>query len=87
MSMKNTDTWEFAHRAIGRLWLFVGGIYAILSTLCMIFVLNSDKDTVGLMGEILTLIGVFILIFTIIPVEIALKRNFDENGNRKSPKN
>ncbi len=87
MSMKNNDTWSFAHRLIGKIWLIVGSACTILSTVCMIFVVKCDKETIGTMGEIITIACVFVIILTIIPVEVALKRNFDENGNKKSPKN
>lgn len=56
MSMKNKETWKFAHKYCGKIWCISGLV-------CFV--------------QLIPLIG------SIIPTERALKRNFDENGNRK----
>ena len=40
MSMKNKDTWEFAHKYCGRLWLKIGYIMFAISFIIMLFVLG-----------------------------------------------
>ena len=52
MSMKNKDTWEFAHKYCGKVWNVRG------------------VQLIPLLGSIL-------------PTEIALKKNFDKNGTRR----
>ena len=86
-SMKNLETWKFAHYLCAKIWLFASLILLPLTILSMLLVLNKSQDTVGLVGQIILYLQIAIMILSIIPVEIALKRTFDENGNRKSPKN
>lgn len=84
MSMKNKDTWEFAHHYCGKLWLTIGWIMLIISAIAMLFVIGKDEDVVGIFGGILCGIQLVFLIGSIFPTERALKKNFDERGNRKS---
>lgn len=83
MSMKNKDTWEFAHHYCGKLWVMIGWFLLILTIIAMLFVIGYNKYFLGNFGLILCSIQVFFLIGPIIPTEIALKKNFDKNGNRK----
>jgi hypothetical protein len=48
----------------------------------MLLVNGKDADVVGDLGSALCLIHVAIMILSIIPVEMALKRTFNENGER-----
>ncbi len=79
-SMKSKETWDFAHRHFGRLWVTFGWILLPISTVVMLFALGKDKDTVGIFGAVVCLTQVAVIILSIIPTEIALKKNFDENG-------
>ena len=83
MSMKNKDTWEFAHHYCGRLWLVLGMIMLPLSVIPMLFFINQDIDVVGIAGGIIEGIQVVVLLISIFPTEKALKKTFDENGNRR----
>lgn len=83
MSMKNKDTWEFAHHFCGRLWLVLGMIMLPLSVIPMLFFINQDIDVVGIAGGIIEGIQVVVLLISIFPTEKALKKTFDENGNRR----
>ena len=82
MSMKNKDTWEFAHHYCGRLWLVLGMIMLPLSVIPMLFFINQDIDVVGIAGGIIEGIQVVVLLISIFPTEKALKKTSDENGNR-----
>lgn len=82
MSMKNKDTWEFAHQYCGRLWKVCGWGLLLASAVIMFFVLKKDIITVSIVGSIICGIQIIIMIGTIFPTESALKKNFDENGNR-----
>ena len=84
MSMKNKDTWEFAHNYIGKLWYRIGLILLPLSIIPMLFVLGKDKDTVGNLGAAITMLQLVFLIVPIFPTERALKKNFDKKGNRRN---
>ena len=82
-STKSQETWDFAHKYMGRLWLLFGIIILIPSIIGMVLVIGLDEDTVGYTGMAITLIQLFVMMIPIIPTERALKKNFDENGNRK----
>lgn len=79
-SMKNRETWEFAHRLCGKIWYRTGWVLFPVSIIPMIFVVGKDADTVGTLGGIITTIQIVPLLGSIIPVERALKKTFDKNG-------
>lgn len=84
MSMKNKDTWEFAHKYCGKLWYVWGMILLFLTVIPMLWVLGKSEDMIGTIGGILCGIQMIPLIGCIFPTEHALKRHFDENGNRRA---
>lgn len=83
MSMKNQETWQFAHHYMGRLWYLSGMILLPLSVVLMLPLIGKDKDTIGWLGAFICMIQVVALIGEIIPTEIALHKKFDKNGNPK----
>lgn len=83
MSMKNKDTWEFAHRFCGKLWFRCGLVLLPVSVVPLIFVFNRSIDTIGNVGLIVSVVQLVPLAGSIVPTEIALKKTFDRNGNRK----
>lgn len=86
MSMKNRDTWEFAHKYIGKLWFFLGLILLVLSVIPLLFVLDRDVEAVGMVGIVVCFAQLVPMVGSIIPTEIALKRNFDSNGRKRKQK-
>lgn len=83
MSMKNEDTWAFAHREIGRLWMKWGWILLPLSLIPMLIVWGKGEDAVGTVGTVVLFAQMFPLVGCIFPVEKALKREFNPDGTRK----
>ncbi|WP_304583524.1 SdpI family protein [Acutalibacter muris] len=83
MSMKNGETWEFAHRHCGKIWRVWGLVMAPLSAVPMLFALGKGEDAVGTVGGIVCGVQLIVLIGSIFPTERALKRNFDEEGRRR----
>ena len=83
MSMKNKDTWEFAHKYCGKLWFRCGLVLLPLSVIPLLFVLNKDISTVGNVGLIVAGVQLVPLVGSIFPTEAALKRTFDQNGLRR----
>ena len=47
MSMKNRDTWNFAHQYCGRLWFLWGLILLPCSVIPMLFLLGKSTDKIG----------------------------------------
>ena len=83
MSMKNRDTWEFAHKYCGKLWFRCGLVLLPLSVIPLIFVLNGNIDTIGTVGGVVSVIQLVPLVGSIFPTEAALKKTFDKNGFRR----
>jgi len=82
-SMKNRDTWVFAHKCIGSLWKTWGIALVPVSIIPMLFVLGKDVETVGNLCIVLMVVQLVFLIFPIFIVESRLKRTFDKYGRRK----
>ena len=86
MSMKNDETWKFAHDKFSKVWYKWGLIMLPLSIVPMIFVIGKDEDTIGTLGTIITVVQLVPILASIVFTEKALKKNFDEDGNRKNGK-
>ncbi len=82
-SRKNMDTWKFAHEYFGKLWLKTGIILLIVSALAHIPFIHSSENTISVMSIILCMIQCAVIVSTIFPTENALKKTFDDNGNRR----
>lgn len=82
LSMKNQETWQFAHHYCGKLWRAVGLFLLAASIVAMLFAIKKPVDTVGIYGGTVCAAQLFILIGSIFPTEIALRKNFDEYGKR-----
>ena len=82
--MKNQQTWDFANLYFARLWIKVGLVLMPSSVLLMLPVLGKTTDTIGWWGGALSMIQVAVLILSIIPVEQALRKKFDKDGNPKN---
>jgi uncharacterized membrane protein len=82
-SMKNADTWKFAHDYCGRLWWKIGWIMLIPSILVQIPFYGRSEHSIGVLCTVLCLAQCVGLIASIIPTERALKRNFTEEGLRR----
>ena len=82
-SMKNRDTWVFAHKNIGVLWKSWGTVLAPVSIIPMLFVLGKDVETIGNLCIALMVVQLAALTIPIFIVESRLKRTFDKYGRRK----
>lgn len=83
MSMKSDDTWEFANQNIGKVFRIAGPVMLILSLAATLFAFGKDVHTVGLFILVIGTIQTAVLVGSIVLNEIALRKNFDENGRRK----
>ena len=83
-SMKNMDTWVFAHQQFGQIWFRIGLILLPISVIAMLFCYGGSEDFVGFFGAGVTLVQCVLLLLPIFFVESALKKNFDEEGYRKA---
>ena len=82
-SMKNADTWRFAHGYFGRLWKTIGWVLLPLSVIAMLPVRGRGEAAVGCTGAILMLVQMIVLLVPVFAMERALKKQFDENGRKR----
>ncbi len=85
MSMRNEETWEFAHRYFGRLWFLAGIPLLALTCAVWAFMLVSGMDDgrAENLGLIVLFLQMIPLMTPIVPTERALRREFDKEGNRR----
>ena len=81
-SMKNRETWEFAHRRCGAYWSWIGWPALTCAIVYMPTVAGKSEETVSVAGTVILLLQILAMCSACIPVERALKANFDENGNQ-----
>ena len=82
-SMKNQDTWDFAHRTCGRLWFRLGLVLLPVSLLAMLTVLGRGTTPVGMACFVVVMIQMAVLVGSLFPVERALKKTFDDFGRKR----
>ena len=82
-SMKNMDTWRFAHEYCGRLWWKIGCIMLVPSFLIHIPFYHSSESVLGILGMVLMTVQCIVIIAPIFPTEAALKKTFHEDGTRR----
>ena len=83
MSMKNKNTWDFAHKYFGKLFFKAGIIILPLSVVAMIIFIIANFDNIEIYSGILILVQAVFIVFPIIATEKALKEMFDKDGNYK----
>lgn len=83
MSMKNRDTWEFAHKYCGRLWYRCGTVLLLVSAVAMLFTIGRSESVTGTVAAVVCALQIVFLIGSVYPTEKALKQNFDRDGKRR----
>lgn len=83
MSVKNQDTWQFAHKYCGKLWLKYGLVTLLVTVFAMLFFLGRDRDTVAIAGAAICMLQILPILLPVCFTERALKRQFDEDGERR----
>jgi len=80
LACKNQDTWVFAHKHFGRQMIVFSLVYIILSVE-RVMLTNNDASS-ALVGVIIAAQVVAVLL-ALVPTEIALRKTFHKNGERK----
>ncbi len=75
-SMKNAETWKFGNEYCGRLWFRIGRVILIPSIVILIPLVSSSEDCIGTVSLCLFIVQLSLLIGSIIPTEIALKKKY-----------
>lgn len=82
-SMKNQDTWRFAHKHCGRIWMIWGTVLLAASTAAFLYGSLASHPLFSITDDHIFFLQVLVLILSILPTEAALRKNFDKNGNRR----
>lgn len=79
----NMDTWKFAHEDCGRRWWKIGWCMLLPTILVQLPFYGKSEDAIGWLGIVICVVECAVLILSVIPTEVALKRNFHDDGSRK----
>lgn len=82
MSTKNQETWDFANNHFARVWFYCGIIFFVMSIVFLLFMIGKDINDVVEDSLIFCLVQVGLMVLTIIPTELALKRKFNKDGTK-----
>ncbi len=85
-SMRSKETWEFAHRFCGKIWLISGAALIPISLATMLCVIGKDTAVVGAVGAVLLVLPLVLMALTVIVTERALKNTFDKTDNKIAQK-
>jgi uncharacterized membrane protein len=80
-SMKNEETWIFAHRYFGKLWYRFSIILYILTIIWMLLLRDETVITITLYGFLLTTIQLGFMTYPILLTEKKLKETFDSKDH------
>ena len=83
MSMKNEDTWSFAHKVAGAFWWKWGWVALAVTVAAMLLVLGHSEELVSTAGCFLMFAQMIPLIAVIPHTEKTLRNTFDRDGTRK----
>ena len=78
--MQNQQTWDYAQRECGRLWMRWGVLMLVPAAVIMLLLLGKEVPTIGTVGGIVTVLQMLPLLLSIAVIEKKLRRTFDENG-------
>ena len=83
MSMKNDDTWAFAHQIAGAFWWKWGWVMLAVTTIAMLLLLGQSVELISIVGCVLMFLQLIPVIAVIPNTEKALRNTFDKAGKRK----
>lgn len=87
MSMKNRETWDFAHKNLGDLWFKLGAPLLAVTSVVSLLVFRESTKQITTWCCVIFVIQLVIMVLPVVYTEKALKENFDENGKwRKGAK-
>ena len=79
--MSSQEAWDFAHRTCGRIWLRWGAVLAVATVLVVLLLGRGEESLLSGWGGTAVLLQCGVMIVSTVPVDQALKRNFDQDGH------
>lgn len=80
---RSAESWDFAQRYCGRLWLFTGAAMLAVTLIVMGLMYGKPDEKLAPATTALMIAQTALTLLTIIPVEVALRRRFNKDGSRK----
>lgn len=80
-SMKSQATWDFAHRYLAELWFKLGLVLAVVAAGYYLVISGFSVRAVEYMVGRMLLVQLALIVIPVVMTEIALRQNFDRNGN------
>lgn len=84
LSMKNQETWYFAHHYCGKLWTISGLLLIPVVVIIMSSSVHQEENTLAVISAVSCVAQSLLLVGTVIATELKLQSVFDQNGNRKN---
>ena len=81
-STKNQQTWECAHRYLGKLWKLLAPMLVVLAVVPMALVYGKSNGEMSAVGLIVSFVQLALLLCSLPITERYLKRTFDEKGRK-----
>lgn len=82
-SNRSDESWLFAQKYCGKLWLILGAGMIVLTGVVFLLLPNKDERTASIIGSVVIGVQTALMLLSIIPVEIAIRKYFDKDGKRK----
>lgn len=77
-SVKSQEAWNFANRYSGKLWCGCGAVLLCLTVLAMIWLYGTRESQSTVIGGIICIAQCLVMLLSIFPTEMALKRKFGD---------
>lgn len=75
-SMRNSETWEYAHIYCGKLYRILGWVSLIISIVAMALLYGKAEKFIGIAAIGIIVFQIAVLIAAVIITEISLKKKF-----------
>ncbi len=82
-SMKNMDTWKYAHRHFGKQWWKIGWVILFPSVLILLPLYKATENTIAIAFLTVMIVQTVFLLYPIFKTERALKSRFNDDGTFK----
>ena len=82
MSRKNEQTWQFAHRICGKIWIVLGSVMLAVCTAVQIPLLR-DTARLTRVTQVMSFGQIALILLSVAGVERALRKHFDQDGKSK----
>ncbi len=82
-SMKNMDTWKFAHAHFGKQWWKIGWWILLPSALILLPVYKAAENAVAIVFLAVMTVQTVFMLYPIFQTERALKERFNDDGTFK----